>query len=252
MPSLLTLAFLTLTFSSLLSFASRLPLETRDWNEDLQRFARTQPRCQKPYHANPAGFAAHASSPLPDNRPKTPGRRLFSKRDPSQPLILCTPGTETYIKLTFKPTNLGNALSDSDKEIKGQIEGLVSNAYTYITREHLENAHKDQVINKGEGWVWTKKSTHGLFRLQVANAHHEVPVVRWGGHGTMKIVGNEVTWGVLKAAIAALGTFFVDTGAYSACSFEIWDGFHQVGIARITGWKAGKAIGDWTPILGEN
>lgn len=68
----------------------------------------------------------------------------------------------------------------------------------------------------------------------------------------MKIVGNEVTWGVLKAAIAALGTFFVDTGAYSACSFEIWDGFHQVGIARITGWKAGKAIGDWTPILGEN
>ena len=69
----------------------------------------------------------------------------------------------------------------------------------------------------------------------VANAHRAVPVQRWSpsGLGTEKIVGNEITWGVLRAALEAVGEFATRHG-WTACGFEIWDGGNQVGRAKIT------------------
>ncbi|KAI4283177.1 MAG: hypothetical protein L6R35_005242 [Caloplaca aegaea] len=165
--------------------------------------------------------------PEPDGAPTTPS-------DSSQPLILCAPSTETYIKLTIKPTNVNHALGGNDQEIAEDLGGLIGNSWTYITRQYLI-AGKNGVINKGEGIIWQKISTHGHFILQVANAHHWKPVPKWGGHGTMKIVGNEVTWAVLRAGLTALGTHFQETNVWSECSFEIWDGFNQVGTAMVRG-----------------
>ncbi len=51
---------------------------------------------------------------------------------------------------------------------------------------------------------------------------------------TVRIVGNEITWGVLDAALQALGQFMVtDTYGWSECEFEVWDGENAVGRARI-------------------
>lgn len=156
--------------------------------------------------------------------------------DPIQSIILCTPGTETFIKLTRKPRNGDLNYDKSSKEIQEQIALLVGNTWTFIGREHLPPKGQDGVINNAEGWVLERTSSHGRFKLQVANAHHKVPVTRWGGHGSMKIVGNEVTWGVLGAALSAVGQYMAgDKNAWGKCDFEIWDGRNQVGVARIVG-----------------
>lgn len=50
----------------------------------------------------------------------------------------------------------------------------------------------------------------------------------------MKIEGNEITWGVLRSALTALGShMLVDAAGWSECVFEVWDGRNQVGTARI-------------------
>ncbi|KAL8919826.1 MAG: hypothetical protein Q9208_006559 [Pyrenodesmia sp. 3 TL-2023] len=160
-------------------------------------------------------------------------RRL--KRDaaptaPKEPLILCAPGTETFIKLTREPPSDN---SNDEKAMRtSEISSLVGNAWSWINREHLPPKGTDGVINKGEGWIVQRTSPSGTYKLQVTNAHHVVPVPRWGGGGRMKIVGNEVTWGVLRAALAALGQYMVAYG-WTICEFEIWDGRNQVGTARI-------------------
>ncbi|KAL8653789.1 MAG: hypothetical protein Q9210_001893 [Variospora velana] len=183
---------------------------------------------------------AHSSSLVPpiaagklEGQPESDGAPT-TPSDPSQPLILCSPGTETYIKLTIKPTNVNHALGGNDQEITEDLGGLIGNSWTYIARQYLRTG-KDGVIDKGEGIIWHKISKHGHFVLQVANAHHWKSVPSWNGHGTMKLVGNEVTWGVLRAALTALGKHFEKTKVWSECSFEIWDGFNQVGTAMLRG-----------------
>ncbi|KAL8703415.1 MAG: hypothetical protein Q9201_003386 [Fulgogasparrea decipioides] len=160
--------------------------------------------------------------------------RHHLKRDtPAGPIILCTPGTETYIKLTSTASDTETE-QHKIKETQDQIAQLVGNTWNFIDREQLPPKRGDGVIDKGEGWVYERTSTHGNFKLQVANAHHKVPVPRWGGHGTMKIVGNEVTWGVLRSALRALGVYMSkETNGWATCEFEIWDGMNQVGTARI-------------------
>ncbi|KAI4271433.1 MAG: hypothetical protein L6R38_006876 [Xanthoria sp. 2 TBL-2021] len=175
---------------------------------------------------------------LPPPPPEKPLDRHLKRdaalTDPKQPLILCIPGTETYIKLTRHPPSDG---LDGDKAFindQGQMSSLVANTWTWITREHLPPKGKDGIIDKGEGWIVERKSTHGTHKLLVANAHHAVPVGRWSpnGLGTMKIVGNEITWGVLRAALTGLGEFSARHG-WTVCEFEIWDGRNQAGTAKL-------------------
>ncbi|KAL8727365.1 MAG: hypothetical protein Q9181_005741 [Wetmoreana brouardii] len=176
----------------------------------------------------------------------------LGKRAPAPPIdplgqtILCTPGTETYIKMTRKPPHDDLKYDKSLSDIQSQLESLIGNTWTYITREHLENGHNDSVISRTEefsraegsteqkpGWIFERTSSHGSFRLQVANAHHLVYVPRVH-FGTTKVEGNEVTWGVLRAALTALGShMLIDEAGWTECTFEIWDGFNQVGIARV-------------------
>ncbi|KAL8719914.1 MAG: hypothetical protein Q9225_003143 [Loekoesia sp. 1 TL-2023] len=160
-------------------------------------------------------------------------KRDASPSDPTAQIILCAPGSQTYIKLTRRPSN-GVSDDKSYQEAQEQITQLVGNTWTFIHREHLANGHEDGVIDKGEGWVLERKSSHGSFMLQVANAHHKeyYPRIHFGG---VRIVGNEITWGVLRAALMALGEYM--NGEWTECEFEIWDGKNQVGTARIVATK---------------
>ena len=160
-------------------------------------------------------------------------KRDTQTTDPNAQIILCTPGTQTYIKLTRKPPNNDPSIDRASPEIQAQIFGLVGNTFTFIEREHLEHGHEDGVIDEGEGWVLQRRSTHGTYTLQVANAHHKTYPP--GFHfGTVKIVGNEITWGVLRAALTALGEYMaIDVNRWTECEFEVWDGKNQVGTARI-------------------
>ncbi|KAL8907757.1 MAG: hypothetical protein Q9207_001240 [Kuettlingeria erythrocarpa] len=225
MPSLLLgLTFLTLAFPSISCFALSVPVAPRA-DSDLLR---NLPRCQNPpYQYYPAGLL------LPDVPPEEP---FYSglKRDaaPKQYIILCTPGTETFIKLTHE-TRSGDSGVDKDPlENQEQISSLISDAWTWINREHLPPKGQDGIINKGEGWIVKRTSPRGTHELLVANAHHIVPVPRWGGGGTLKRIGNEVTWGVLRAALTALMKYMARY-SWTICEFEIWDGMNQVGIAKI-------------------
>lgn len=167
--------------------------------------------------------------PLPGERRK----RDSLPSDPAAQMILCTPGTRTYIKLTRKPPNGDFNIDKSDSEIQEQLTGLLSNTWSFIDREHLKNGNEDGVIDKGEGWVYSRKSTHGKYILLIKNAHHKilVPSVHFG---KMRIVGNEVTWGVLQSALTALGIYMTeDINKWTECEFEIWDGRYQVGMAYI-------------------
>lgn len=220
MPSLTALSFLTFFFSNILCYALTLPLEPRDDPSLL--------KCQNyPYEYYPAGVML----PPLDDEPLV--KRDSTPIDPLSQIILCTPGTKTYIKLTRKPPNGDLNIDKSDREIQAQITGLIGNTWTFIQREYLMTG-KDGVIDNSEGWVLQRSSTHGSYTLQVANAHHKayIPSIHFG---TVRIVGNEVTWGVLQSALSALGTYMVDDdeNGWTECEFEIWDGRNQVGTARI-------------------
>ncbi len=166
---------------------------------------------------------------LPRAPPKEPLEpRLKRDAAPKQHVIFCTPGTETFIKVTRETPRLDKG----PLENQDQINSLVGNAWTWIDREHLPPKGQDGVINKGEGWIVQRTSPRGTHELLVANAHHIVPVPRWGGGGSLKSVGNEVTWGVLRSALTALGRYMAQYG-WTNCEFEIWDGMNQVGVARI-------------------
>ncbi|KAL8701049.1 MAG: hypothetical protein Q9201_005114 [Fulgogasparrea decipioides] len=174
------------------------------------------------------------------------------KRDPAPPIdphgqtILCAPGTRTYIKMTRILPVEGLEYYKSKSEIQSQLHSLISNTWTYIAREHLENGHNDDVISQTEefnrvqgsieqkpGWIFERTSPHGSYKLQVANAHHIVYVPRIR-YGTRKVEGNEVTWGVLRAALTALGShMLISEAGWTECTFEIWDGFNQVANARV-------------------
>ncbi|KAL8941145.1 MAG: hypothetical protein Q9216_002410 [Gyalolechia sp. 2 TL-2023] len=160
-------------------------------------------------------------------------KRDSSPSDSSTQKILCTPGTKTFIKLTRKPPNGDLNIDKSDPAIQNQITGLISDTWTYIDREHLKNGNNDSVIDKGEGWVYSRKSTHGTYGFLVKNAHHKKPVPSFH-FGTVEIVGNEVTWGVLQAALSELGIHMTENvNKWTECEFEIWDGKNQVGMAYI-------------------
>ncbi|KAL8687170.1 MAG: hypothetical protein Q9218_006581 [Villophora microphyllina] len=163
--------------------------------------------------------------------------------DPAGQAILCTPGTETFIKMTRKPPNGDLNFDKSRAYIQTEIEQLLGNLWTYISREHLENGHTDALISKTEnfppgpnaqpGWIFERGSQHGNFKIQIANAHHKKYVPLYP-HGTVRIVGNEITWGVLRAALTALGShMLIDAAGWTECVFEVWDGLNQVGMGRI-------------------
>ncbi|KAL9602416.1 MAG: hypothetical protein Q9219_001840 [cf. Caloplaca sp. 3 TL-2023] len=247
MPSLIALALLSLSFPSILCYAFRLPFEARDKKPTV--------KCQnKPYDYYPAGtYASNPTSlvkrgeppgqlltlptsllpPLPQGDPGL-GKRDAIPADTQHPrIVLCTPDTETFIKLTRLAPWGDFELEKNSKEIQEQLQGLVSNSWSYIAREHLGNGHEDGVINAGEGWVYERQSTRGGYKLQVANSHHKkyFQRVHFGG---VEIVGNEITWGVLRAALTAVRAYMAsDKDKWTECEFQIWDGKNQVGTARI-------------------
>ncbi|KAI4233199.1 MAG: hypothetical protein LQ352_008271 [Teloschistes flavicans] len=169
-------------------------------------------------------------------------RQIAPPIDEAGETILCTPGTETFIKMTRKPPHGDMNYDKSRQWIQVEIEQLLGNLWTYISRQHLENGHEDGVISKTEdvpnglrplGWIFERTSGQGNFKIQIANAHRRQ--FRPGyPHGTVRIVGNEITWGVLRAALTALGSYMlIDKAGWTECVFEVWDGFNQVGAGRI-------------------
>lgn len=164
-----------------------------------------------------------------------PLKRDAAPTDANEPVILCVAASETFIKLTRRPFADGMDVDTAFVKDQGDISSLVASTYAWIEAEHLPPNGQDGVIDMGEGWIVQRKSPSGTHQLLVANAHHAVPLARWSpaGHGTMKIVGNEITWGVLRVALEGLGEFAA-THAWTLCEFEIWDGLNQVGTAKLS------------------
>ncbi|CAL8581223.1 hypothetical protein XPA_006924 [Xanthoria parietina] len=150
------------------------------------------------------------------------------------PIVICMAGTETYIKLTRQLPPDGMDGDTAFIKDQGQISSLVASTYAWIGANYLPPKVPDGVIDKGEGWIVQRSSRSKTHKLLVANAHHAVPVPRWSpnGHGTMKMVGNEITWGVLRVALEGLGEYSATRG-WTPCEFEIWDGLNQVGMAKL-------------------
>ncbi|KAL8859652.1 MAG: hypothetical protein Q9178_003766 [Gyalolechia marmorata] len=230
MPSLIALAFWTLSCSSILSQASILPRKAHDQNL----------KCQNPpYTTFPAGELLPAPEAIPAGRMK---RYDPAALDPHAEYILCASGTETFVKLTRKYPTLNPINQKNDKDSQEQLQGLVADSWSFIKREYLENPQKgDGVINNNNnpfeeestGWIFQRQSSHNIYKLQVANYHDKQPGFSLN-LPTVRIVGNEITWGVLDVALQALGQHMVsDTYGWTECELEIWDGENAVGRARI-------------------
>ncbi|KAL8867911.1 MAG: hypothetical protein Q9174_005350, partial [Haloplaca sp. 1 TL-2023] len=237
MPSLFSLAALSLAFPCVLSFALRPTLETRGNPKGLEEALRKLPKCQNvPYRGWPAGLATNGDAEI--------GKRDQQNGiDPAKEAILCS-GTETYIRMnrTAVPDAVKHSAAD-------EIEGLAGDTWTYITRQHIENGHKDGVISKteewgdggpgieGRGWIYSRISQHGNYKLRIANAHERAVHYRWFSTTfpyTFKIEGHEITWGVLREALNALAAHMMrDADGWSTANFEIWDGLNKVGYAMI-------------------
>ncbi|KAI4232952.1 MAG: hypothetical protein L6R40_007232 [Gallowayella cf. fulva] len=171
----------------------------------------------------------------PDDREK---RDLQVPADPKAMKIICAPGTTTFIKLTrnFRSDDLM-----TDTKVQEQIRTLIAEAHHFIQRSRIGNSRYGDVINDDKnyfheeslGWIWETVSPHANFKLQVANAHRKKPVP--GFHfGTMKIVGEDITWQVLDTALQSLGEYMsIDKYGMTECELEIWDGPVQVGSARV-------------------
>ena len=162
------------------------------------------------------------------------GKRALLGANPKETKILCAQGTETFIKLTRK-FNSDNLLADkSNQEVQRWLAMLTANAIAHIWEYHLNKTGAgDGVINHNKQsavWIWERVGYFGNYKLQVANAHHRI-FIPWGA----VIGGDEITWGVLKAALEALTEYMAKDTIYgwTECVFEIWDGEHPVGIARI-------------------
>ncbi|KAL8730838.1 MAG: hypothetical protein Q9166_003765 [cf. Caloplaca sp. 2 TL-2023] len=228
MPSLITLAVLTLSYSNILSNALNLPRVALDQNV----------KCQNPpYQYYPAGVMLPPRKNDPMDKLK---RDAQPPADPKAQRVLCAPGTETFIKLTRKFPYDNLMAQKTNEEVQIQLQSLIGNTWTFIERQHLPEGGRggrDGVIkdDKSLDWIFERASPNAAFKLLVANAHHKVYIPRLH-FGSVKIEGNEVTWGVLRAALSALGEYFsFDDYGWTRCVFEIWDGPNQVGIAQIIG-----------------
>ena len=176
------------------------------------------------------------------------GKRALLGTNPKETKILCAPGTETFIKLRrqFKSDNL---LEDKmNVDAQRWLAMLPANAVAHIWDYHLNRTGAgDGVINankQSRQWIWERVGYFGHYKLQVANAHHRI-FIPWGE----VIGGDEITWGVLKAALEALTEYMAKDTIYgwTECIFEIWDGENPVGIARIVN---GLAPISYPPSLG--
>ncbi|KAL8773650.1 MAG: hypothetical protein Q9209_001416 [Squamulea sp. 1 TL-2023] len=167
-------------------------------------------------------------------------------KDPKETIVLCAPGSETFIKLTRKFQNDDDLMTEkNDRDIQGQIRSLVADTYTYTERERLANPNYGDVViddekssgrKKAPGWIYERSSMFDTYKLQVANAYRIVPKPCWSanGHCTMHIVGKALKWGAFDTALQILGEFMItDQYGWTQCTFEIWDGPAQVGMARI-------------------
>lgn len=139
--------------------------------------------------------------------------------------------------MTRKFPTIDLMVEKNSTETQDQLYSLLGNTFTWIKRERLDDLSRaDAVIHpeKDLEMIVRRASPDGRYQLQVFNAHQDVIHHRWGGHGTKRIVGNEVTWHVLFSALGAL-IEYMTTNPYGwgQCYFEIWDGKIQVGWAKV-------------------
>ncbi|KAL8685380.1 MAG: hypothetical protein Q9224_005840, partial [Gallowayella concinna] len=119
--------------------------------------------------------------------------------DPKAVTVLCTPGTETFIKMTRSfPSDEFMTEKDST-ETQQQLQSLIENTFTWIGRKNVQDPrHGDVIVHPQKDLVpiLSRTSPHGQYQLQIFNAHRMVVHHRWStlGHGTRRIQGKEVTW----------------------------------------------------------
>ncbi|KAL8670130.1 MAG: hypothetical protein Q9168_005312 [Polycauliona sp. 1 TL-2023] len=169
---------------------------------------------------------AHKFYPLND-------KRALHTADPTAIQILCAPGTETFIKLkrTFDSQNLLAEKSDSNAQTS--LSFLPGSAIQDISINHI---HK---LGAGEGVIDGNRQSREVV-YEHLGGHRDYKLLVWNGHryhflpfGSV-VSGNEITWGVLKAALEALIQYMVKDVVYgwTRCGFEIWDGENLVGYAK--------------------
>ncbi|KAL8785888.1 MAG: hypothetical protein Q9213_003120 [Squamulea squamosa] len=204
-------------------------------------------KCQNaPYRYYPAGVLLPPLPRGPNDKTKRDAAPGAIPKDPKATIVLCAPGSETFIKLTRKFQSDDLMTEKNDPGIQGQIRSLVADTYTYAQRERFKNPKYGDVVIYDEksdrgvrtpGWIYERIGMYDTYKLQVANAYRVVPKPCWSpnGHCTMQFVGKPLKWGELNTALQILGEFMVtDQYGWTQCTFEIWDGPAQVGMARIS------------------
>ncbi|MCJ1301924.1 hypothetical protein MMC08_004725 [Hypocenomyce scalaris] len=154
--------------------------------------------------ANPSSLSERTlyCSNIPNQVAGSPSskRTLHSPRAPAYAYCVRSLGNRTFILITF--TSLYPA---------GPISQMLNTAMEFVT--NAVNTSGDRNI---PGGFFQVRYANLLLRVQNANNH-------------------QVTYGVLGAALIALGDWMQEQGKWGALTFEVWDGDNQVGSGGIGG-----------------
>lgn len=128
--------------------------------------------------------------------------RRFSPRSTSHLVFWCAPGSQTYVTLTM--------VSMLDRN---NVWPLLVDAFTRVQTRIQQSGDGLVLSNNGAG-LW--QVTRNGIVLSIANANN-----------------HQTTWGVLGAAIFAIGDYMNENRFFGRIIFNIFDGTHQVGQGSI-------------------
>ena len=128
--------------------------------------------------------------------------RHFTPRSTSHSVFWCAPGSRTYITLTVV-----HSLDRND------VWPLLVDAFNRVVARIQASGDGLVPSNNGAG-LW-QLARNGIV-LSIANANN-----------------HQTTWGVLGAAILAIGDFMNQNHIFGAVTFNIFDGTTQVGQGSI-------------------
>lgn len=128
--------------------------------------------------------------------------RRFARRSSPHHIFWCAPGSRTYVTLTL--------VQSLDRN---EVWPLIVDAFTR-TQARIRASGDDLVPSNNGAGVW--QLTRNGIVLSIANANN-----------------HQTTWGVLGAALLAIGDYMNEHQWFGSVIFSIFDGSNQVGQGSI-------------------